>query len=69
MGRNCKNCKYYSALAEPRERSSGGTIYGYCFVDGDKDYSPNMGKGLAVFVPCGCCKKHIFKNHSAQLAD
>ncbi len=27
----CDVCKHYSALAEPRERSDGATIYGYCF--------------------------------------
>lgn len=31
-------------------RSDGVTIYGYCFKDGDKDYSPGMGKGYPVWI-------------------
>ena len=29
-------------------------IYGYCFKNGDKDYSPNMGKGYPIFLPLSC---------------
>lgn len=54
--RSCEQCRHYSALREPRERSDGAVIYGYCFKDGDKDYSPNMGKGFAVFIKDGTCK-------------
>ena len=46
----CNLCDHYSALVEPRERSDGAVIYGYCFKSGDKDYSPNMGKGFPVFI-------------------
>ena len=46
----CAICDHYSALVEPRERSDGAVIYGYCFKSGDKDYSPNMGKGFPVFI-------------------
>ena len=47
----CKRCRYCSELLKPRERSDGAVIYGYCFQDGDKDYSPSMGKGNAIFLP------------------
>lgn len=53
---SCNQCRYYSSLKEPRERSDGAIIYGYCFKDGDTNYSSNMGKGFAVFVPNGQCK-------------
>ena len=49
-GHCCNLCDHYSALVEPRERSDGSVIYGYCFKSGDKDYSPNMGKGFPVFI-------------------
>lgn len=55
---NCETCRHYSALREPRVRSDGVTIHGYCFKHGDKDYSWNMGKGYAVFLPEGHCKDH-----------
>lgn len=50
MTKGCGTCKHYAELKEPFERSDGATIFGYCFKDGDKDYSPNMGKGYPVFV-------------------
>lgn len=55
----CNNCTYFSALRDPRQRYDGATIYGYCFRDGDTNYSPNMGKGFAVFISpqSGRCKK------------
>lgn len=59
--RCCVTCKFYHALGEPFARSDGATVYGYCFRDGDKDYSVHMGKGFAVFVPEGCCKRYIRK--------
>ena len=37
--KRCENCRYCAALARPYERSDGAIIYGYCFGDGDKDYS------------------------------
>lgn len=57
---SCEQCRHYSALRDPRERSDGAVIYGYCFKNGDKDYSPDMGKGYAVFIQGGTCKS--FKN-------
>ena len=53
----CELCGYYSPLKQPRERSDGATIYGYCFKAGDKDYSSDMGKGYAVFIQGGSCKQ------------
>lgn len=53
----CWKCRFFAELKTPFERSDGAVIYGYCFVDGDKDHSPNMGKGYAVFVPDGICKR------------
>ena len=47
----CRVCKFCAELKSPWERSDGVCIYGYCFCDGDKDYSPNMGKGNAIFMP------------------
>lgn len=55
--RCCDVCKFYSALKEPRERSNGTVIYGYCFKTGDRSYSTNMGKGLPVFIDGGFCKQ------------
>lgn len=56
--KSCYNCRFFAKLEKPYERSDGAAIYGYCFEKGDKDYSPNMGKGLAVFIDGGCCDKH-----------
>lgn len=53
----CEGCEHYSALREPRERTDGAVIYGYCFADGTKNYSRNEGKGYAVFLPDGKCSK------------
>lgn len=53
----CVNCGFYSALKEPRERSDGAVIYGYCFKGGDRDYNTNMGKGYPVFIDAGFCKQ------------
>lgn len=56
----CGVCRYCAELKTPYERSDGAVIFGYCFSEGDKDYSPNMGKGLAIFLPLDCgagCKK------------
>jgi len=55
--RNCYSCAHFSELKEPRELEGGAAIYGYCFKDGTKEYSPSMGKGYAVYVPeGGVCK-------------
>ena len=48
--RGCHTCKLYAELKQPYERSDGAVIYGYCFKDGDKDYSPGMGKGYPVWI-------------------
>ena len=55
----CGNCTYFSALKDPRQRSDGAIIHGYCFREGDTNYSPDMGKGFAVFISPdkGSCKK------------
>ncbi len=53
---NCVQCRFFAELKEPFERSDGAVIYGYCFQGGDRDYSPGMGKGYAVFMPNGRCK-------------
>lgn len=55
--KSCDTCGYYSALKDPRERSDGAIIYGYCFKAGDHNHSPNMGKGYAVFIDGGSCKQ------------
>lgn len=47
----CEVCRFCAELKRHWERSDGVCIYGYCFCDGDKDYSPNMGKGNAIFLP------------------
>lgn len=38
-GKACNVCKYCAELKTPYERSDGAYIYGYCFKNGDKDYS------------------------------
>lgn len=53
----CEACSYYSALKEPRERSDGAVIYGYCFKAGNTNHSSDMGKGYAVFIDGGSCKQ------------
>lgn len=53
-GQACNVCKYCAELKTPYERSDGAAIYGYCFKHGDKDYSPNMGKGYPIFLPLSC---------------
>lgn len=52
----CFSCRHFSELKKPREVAEGAAIYGYCFKDGTKDYSPNMGKGYPVYIPEGKCK-------------
>ena len=61
----CRVCRYFAELKTPFERSDGAMIYGYCFKSGDKDYSPNMGKGYPVFIDEGSCKDYKRKemNH------
>ena len=56
--KSCESCKHFSELKTPRERSDGAVIYGYCFKDGDKNYSTNMGKGFPVFVAGAVCKSY-----------
>lgn len=50
----CKNCRFCAELIRPYARADGACIYGYCFSSGDKNYSPNMGKGFPIFVPLDC---------------
>lgn len=50
----CEVCQHCSALVEPREIGREARIYGYCFKDGTKDYSPNMGKGWPIYLPLDC---------------
>lgn len=54
--RSCRSCRYFGELKTPWTRADGAVIYGYCFKGAEKDYSPNMGKGYAVFQPDGSCK-------------
>lgn len=56
LEKSCESCSYYSVLKEPRERSDGAVIYGYCFKRGDTNHSTNMGKGLPVFISGGGCE-------------
>lgn len=58
--KSCNNCRFYAELKTPYQRSDGAQIFGYCFKEGDKDYSTNMGKGFPVFVDGGgaACKSH-----------
>ena len=67
--KSCSTCGFFAELKEPFERSDGAVIYGYCFKDGDKDYSPNMGKGYPVFVDGGggACKQ--YKRHRVAIRD
>ena len=67
--KSCRTCGFFAELKEPFERSDGAVIYGYCFKDGDKDYSPNMGKGFPVFVDGGggACKQ--YKRRRAALRE
>lgn len=52
--KRCEICRNCSALVEPREIEDGAHIYGYCFKDGVKSYSPNMGKGWPIYLPLDC---------------
>lgn len=52
----CYTCRYFAELKEPWVRSDEACIFGYCFERGDKNYSYNMGKGIAVFIADGRCK-------------
>lgn len=63
----CEICRFCAELVSPYTRSDGATIYGYCFKNGDRDYSPNMGKGYPIFIPLDCgatCKS--FKKRSRE---
>lgn len=68
----CGNCRLFAELKTPYERSDGAAIYGYCFKDGEKDYSVNMGKGLPVFLPptggasCKAYKKNKTQNNMSK---
>lgn len=57
QGKDCFHCQYFAELKMPFKRSDGAVIYGYCFHGGDQGPSPGMGKGLAVFLPEGYCKR------------
>lgn len=67
LERRCDVCKHYSALAEPREKSDGATIYGYCFQSGDKNHSPYMGKGYPVFIDGAVCKAFVRKRRRCPM--
>lgn len=54
--RSCYFCANYSALVRPKECHDGSVIHGYCFKGGNGEYIPNMGKGLAVYIPGSACK-------------
>lgn len=58
QAKNCKTCHFFAELKTPFVRSDGAVIYGYCFKNGDKDYSPDMGKGYPVFIDGGVCKAY-----------
>ena len=67
----CETCKYCAALIRPYCRSDGAQIYGYCFKSGDKDYSPNMGKGYPIFFPLdagAACKSFKRRREEAERA-
>ncbi|WP_087064457.1 hypothetical protein [Intestinibacillus massiliensis] len=64
--KGCLVCRHFSALKEPRERSDGAVIYGYCFKSGDKDYSPGMGKGYPVFLLGGAACKQFKRRKGAD---
>lgn len=56
MDKCCKWCKFYAELKKPFPLYDSAYIYGYCFKDGTKDYSLNMGKGYPVYIDGGACK-------------
>jgi|GEM_PF-2390353 len=64
----CYACIHFAELKEPFSRSDGSVIYGYCFKDGDTDYSRNMGKGYAVFISAGKCKHKKRKTLANKVA-
>lgn len=68
MGKSCNNCRFYAELKIPYQRSDEVRIFGYCFGEGDKDYSPNMGKGFPVFIDGGgaACKSHKRKKSNDE---
>ena len=51
--KNCKNCKHYTALTEPREATPECFVYGFCF----KYYHGNYGSAYAVYIPDATCKR------------
>ena len=53
--KNCKNCKHYTALTEPREAIPEGHVHGFCF----KDYHGNHGSAYPVYIPEGGCKAFV----------
>lgn len=63
---DCVQCEFFAELKEPFARSDGAIIYGYCFKDGDTNSSPGMGKGYAVFLSGGCCKRFIRRKRRAN---
>ncbi len=56
MDKCCRLCKFYAELKKPFPVSDDGFIYGYCFKDGTKPYSPCLGKGYPVYIDEGACK-------------
>lgn len=60
--KSCFRCCLFAELKEPFVRSDEAVIYGYCFQAGDRNDSPGMGKGFAVFLPEGMCGKFKSKN-------
>lgn len=54
---SCYSCRHFSALKEPRKSEEEWVIYGYCFKDGMRIHSPNMGKGYPIYIEGGKCKE------------
>lgn len=53
----CYNCGVFAELRDPFVRSDEAVIYGYCFIEGDKDHNIGMGKGYPVFIDGGSCDR------------
>lgn len=69
MKKCCNTCRFFAELKKPYVRSDSSVIYGYCFAAGDKDYSPNMGKGYPVFVDGGGASCDSYKKPKIEKED
>lgn len=60
---NCKNCKNYTPLEEPRVLDDYLIVYEYCY----KKKPGLVNTGYPVYLPNGKCKEHVHVGGKQEL--